>query len=137
MFTAMLDAASLQEIVRLQGFSAFLNPEIQNALTQAGTLLVTAAQDNTWQVFDNPTGYLASQIYFYVPNAEEVQVIAGAVYSHRREYSFKGPDSLGRMFPNDIPRPFLVPALEQNQDAVLALMAAAVNSALGRVASGA
>lgn len=136
MFTAMLDAPSLQELVRLRGFEALLSPEIQNALTQAGQILVTAAQDNTWQVFDNPTGYLASQIYFYVPNAEEVEIVAGAVYSHRREYSFKGPDSLGRMFPNDIPRPFLVPALEQHQDAVLALIEAAVNNALGRVASG-
>lgn len=136
MFTAMLDADSLAEIVRLQGFSALLNPEIQSALTQAGTLLVSSAQANTWQVFDNPTGYLASQIYFYVPNSEEVEVVAGAIYSHRREYSFYGPDSLGRTFPNDIPRPYLIPALEQNEQTVIDLMNAAVNSALGRVVTG-
>ena len=134
MLTAMLDADSLAEIVRLQGFSALLNPEIQAALTQAGQLLVDAAAANTWQVFDNPTGYLASQIYFYVPNSEEVEVVAGAVYSHRREYGFVGQvDSLGRVG-TDVARPYLIPALENNEQAVLDLMSTAVNSALGRIA---
>lgn len=135
-FSAMLDTDSLAEIVRLQGFEALLDPEITAALAQAGALLVGAAQDNTWRVFDNPIGALANSITFYVTSPEEIAVSVDVPYGHRREYSFKGPDSLGRMFPNDIPRPYLVPALENNEQAVLSLVEAAVNSALGRIASG-
>ncbi len=135
MFTAMLDTPSIAELVRLRGFSALLNPEIQAALIASGELLVGAAQANTWTAFMNPSGLLASTIYFYVPGPEEVQVIVASAYGHRREYSFKGPDSLGRMFPNDPAEPYLVPALEANEQAVLDLMAVAVNSALGRIAA--
>lgn len=136
MFTAMLDTASLAEIVRLQGFSALLNPEITSALTESGKLLVGAAQANTWTAFMNPTGALADSITFYVVSPEEVAVSVVVPYGHRREYSFKGPDSLGRMFPNDPAEPYLIPAMDQNEQAVLDLMAVAVNSALGRVAAG-
>lgn len=137
MFQAMLDAPSLAEIVRLQGFAALLNPEITNALAQAGQLLVTAAQDNTWQVFDNPTGALADSITFYVTSPEEVAVTVGVPYGHRREMGFSGQtDSLGRYYPYDPAKPYLIPAMEQNEQAVLDLMSAAVNSALGRVVTG-
>lgn len=136
MFTAMLDTDSLAEMVRLQGFSALLDPEITQALTQGGQILVKSAQDNTWEVFDNPSGKLASEITYYVISPQEVAVSVGVPYGHRREYSFKGPDSLGRMFPNDRPRPYLIPAMEQNEQAVLDLISAATNSVLGRVAYG-
>lgn len=133
----MLDADSLAELVRLQGFSALLNPEITNALAEAGRMLVSTAQANTWEVFDNPTGELADSITFYVPNPEEVAVTVGVPWGHRREKGFSGKtDSLGRFYPYDPGKPYLVPALEQDEQAVLDLMSAAVNSALGRVAAG-
>lgn len=135
MFTAMLDNFSIGELVRLRGFSALLDPEIQQAFQEAGTLLVGAVQANTWTAFMNPTGVLAGSVYFYVISADEIAVVVGVPYGHRREYSFKGPDSLGRMFPNDPAEPYLIPAMEQNEDAVLAIFAAATNSALGRIAA--
>lgn len=135
MFTAMLDNPSIEELVRLRGFGALLDPEIQQAFQEAGTLLVEAARANTWAAFMNPTGVLAESIYFYVSGPEEIQVVVGVPYGHRREYSFKGPDSLGRMFPNDPAEPYLIPAVEQNEDRVAEIFAAATNRALGRVAA--
>ena len=134
MFTAMLDTESLATLVRLQGFGSLLDPELQQALIKSGQILVEAAQANTWEVFDNPTGVLANSIIFYVTGPEEIAVSVGVPYGHRREYSFKGPDSLGRMFPNDRPRPYLIPAVEANEQTVLSLIEAATNNALGRVA---
>jgi hypothetical protein len=134
-FRALLDTPSIERVTRLQGFSALLNPEIQQALTEGGTLLVDAARANTWAQFRNPTGRLADRIYFWVADPGEVQVVVGVRYGHRREYSFKGPDSLGRMFPNDPAQPYLIPAVEDNEAAVQALFEAATNRALGRVAA--
>lgn len=128
------DPQSLQELVRLQGFSALLNPEITAALTKAGQVLVGAAQANTWQVFANPTGQLADSIYFYVVSPMEVAVAVGVPYGRRREYGFSGmTDSLGRFYANDPARPYLTPAVDDNQAQITALMEQAVNNALGRV----
>jgi hypothetical protein len=136
-FSASLDTASLAALARMQGFAALLSPEIVQALTESGQLLVKAAQDNTWRVFDNPTGQLADSITFYVVSPEEVEVSVGVPYGHRREVGFSGKvDSLGRFYPNDPARPYLVPALQENEGVVLDLISAAVESALGRVAHG-
>lgn len=135
MFTAMLDTPSIEALVRMEGFSALLSPEIVHALTVGGTLLVQTAQLNTWEVFDNPTGELANSITFYLASPEEAQVRVGVPYGHRREYGFSGPDALGRVYVNDRPRPYLVPALEQHEDDIATLFEQAVNSALGRIAA--
>lgn len=135
-FSANFDPGSLEEIVRLQGFSALLDPEITQALTQAGTLLVNAAVANTWSVFANPTGRLASGIYFYVISPTEVAVAASEIYSRRREYGFVGmTDSLGRVG-TDRARPYLQPAVDDHQQEVAEIMEMAVNTALGRVVTG-
>lgn len=129
------DPTSLQEIVRLQGFSALLNSEITSALARSGQILVSAAEANTWRVFANPTGQLASSIYFYVVSPSEVAVAVGVPYGARREYGFSGKtDSLGRFYANDPGKPYLQPAVDDNQAQVAAIMAQAVNNALGRVA---
>ncbi len=131
-FRASLDAASIQEIVRLQGFSALLNPEITSALTQAGTLFVNAARDNTYQVFDNPTGALADSIYFYLDDPNTASVAVGVIYGRRRELGFVGlVDSLGRVG-TDRARPYLQPAVDEHQQEVEQLFAIAANKALGR-----
>lgn len=132
-FTAMLDTDSLAELVKLQGFSALLNPGITNALTQSGQLLVGSAQKNTWEVFANPTGRLANSITFYVVSPQEIAVNVGVPYGHRREYGFSGKtDSLGRHYLNDPPKPYLIPAMDENEQTVQDLIALAVNNALGR-----
>lgn len=134
-FSAMLDTNSLAELVRMQGFAALLNPEITAALAESGKLLVQAAQDNTWTAFQNPTGELADSITFYVDSPEEVSVNVGVPYGHRREMGFSGADALGRVY-NDPAEPYLIPALDANEGTIADLMAAATNSALGRVVTG-
>lgn len=133
-FRASLDPGSLDELVRLQGFAALLDPAITQALTEAGTLLTNAAVANTWSVFDNPTGALASSIYPYVISPTEVAVAVGVIYGARREYGYLGKvDSLGRVG-HDGPRPYLQPAVDQHQQEVAEIMEMAVNTALGRIA---
>lgn len=133
-FAALLDTASLDRLVHLAGFAVLLDPEIQAALTQAGKQITEAAQANTWQVFDNPSGALASSIYPWMASSEELQIVVGVPYGHRREYGFSGEtDSLGRYFANDPARPYLVPALVANEQAVLQLIEEAVNAAAGSV----
>lgn len=132
-FSASLEAQSLAELTRLQGFSALLRPEITTALTQAGQLLVTTAQDNTWRVFERPTGQLAESIYFYVASPMEVQVRVGVPYGRRREYGFSGmTDALGRYYANDPGKPYLEPAVTAHTQTVQELIREAVDAALGR-----
>jgi hypothetical protein len=134
-FRASLDASSLAELVRLAGFAGLLDLEVQQALTQVGILLVGAAQANTWQVFDNPTGALADSIYFYVISPSEIAVAVGVPYGRRRELGFSGmTDSLGRFYANDPAKPYLQPAVDDNTANIEALMAVAVDGALGRAA---
>lgn len=129
------DPQSLAEIVHLQGFGALLDPEIANGLAQAGSLLVTTTQTNTWTMFANPTGRLAGSIYFYVVSPSEVAVAVGVPYGQRRERGFSGmTDALGRYYPYDPAKPYLEPAIEEDQDMVVMFMERAVNNALGRVA---
>lgn len=133
-FNISMDPGSLQELVRLQGFAALLNPAITQALTEAGTLLTNAAVANTWSVFDNPTGALADSIYPYVVSPTEVAVSVGSVYGARREFGYLGKvDALGRVG-HDGPRPYLQPAVDQHQQEVSEIIEMAVNIALGRIA---
>jgi hypothetical protein len=129
------DPGSLSQITQLQGFSGLLDPAITQGLTEAGTLLVNTAVANTWNVFDNPTGNLASQIYFYVISPTEVAIAAGAIYSARREFGFVGKvDSLGRVG-TDRARPYMQPAVDQHEQEVAEIMEMATNRALGRIAA--
>jgi hypothetical protein len=125
---------SLEELTRMAGMAALLDPEITAALTRGAEMVVTTAQANTWDVFDNPTGTLASRIYAYVKSPSEVAVgVRDIPYAHRREYSFYGPDSLGRVYPNDIPRPYLEPALEEDTPLIADLVELACYNAMGRL----
>lgn len=134
MFTLSFDQRSLSEIAQFAGFGVFLSDEMAAAMQQAGDILTSAAVANTWSVFANPTGNLASGIHPVLDSPFEVQVMADVVYSHRREYGFQGmTDSLGRTFPNDVAKPYLRPALDDNQQAVLQIIDEAVARALGRI----
>lgn len=126
------DPGSLEKITKLEGFAALLNPEVAQALTQAGQLLVTTAQTNTWTVFANPTGQLADSIYFYVVSPTEVDVAVGVPYGRRREYGFSEmTDSLGRFYANDPGKPYLEPAIETDKPMVQELLKTAVYNAWG------
>lgn len=131
-----MDPGSLEEIVRLQGFSALLNPAITRGLTEGGTLLVNATVANTWSIFANPTGELADSVYFYVVGPTEVAVAVGVPWAQRREKGFSGmTDALGRYYPNDPAKPYAQPAVDDNQQEIEEIMEMAVNTALGRIAA--
>lgn len=132
-FSLSFDTPSLAAITELIGFKALLDPEITLALTKGGSTIAQAAIDNTWTAFQNPHGELASTIYPWLASPSEMEIRVDSPYGHRREYSFKGPDSLGRMFPNDPAEPYLQPALDANEGEVVQLIEGAVTSAWGRI----
>lgn len=130
------DPQSLGEIARFAGWEAYLSPEVQAALQKGAQTIQGAAIANTWASFRNPMGALAGSIEV-VPNSPyEIQLTVGVPYGHRREYGFKGPDSLGRMFPNDPAAHYMENAMNANQQAVLTDVEIAVEIALGRIAYG-
>lgn len=130
-FSLSFDPGSLETLVRMAGFQALMEPEVVNMLAATGVLLVTAAQANTWAVFDAPTGVLADSITFMVDSPSEISVTVGVPYGARREYGFVGmTDSLGRVG-TDRARPYLQPAIDENQDLILAIMEEHTLAALG------
>lgn len=134
MLSISFDQQSMKEIVAFAGFGTLLSEEVQAALKQAGDLITQAAVANTWEVFANPTGALASTLGVVVDSPFEIIVGSSSPYAARREYGFSGQtDSLGRYFANDPAKPYLQPALDDNQQAVLQLIDAAVEKALARM----
>jgi hypothetical protein len=130
-FSAMMDTPSLATLARLEGFRALMEPETVAMLAATGTTLVTAAQMNTWSVFDNPTGKLASSISFEVVSPEEIALIVGVPYGQRREKGGGGGfDAIGRPM-NDRARPYVQPAIDDNEDLILAIMEEHTMAALG------
>ena len=136
-FTLSFQPSSLAEIAQMYGLKTLLEPEVQAAMAAAGTLLANAAEANTWQVFTNPSGALASTITPVMDTPYEVQIGSDSPYARRREYGFSGKtDSLGRFFANDPAKPYMQPAFNDNEQAVLQLIEAAVGQALARMGGG-
>lgn len=135
-FTASFDTHSLSEIANFVSFPVYLAQETQDALSQGGDLLVADAVANTWSSFKNPTGQLASSIGKVLVSPYELQIGASVPWAHRREFSFKGPDSLGRLFPNDPAAFYFTNALQADQQAVLALVEAGAMKAYQRIGTG-
>ncbi len=133
-FSMTFDTASLAELVKMAGFKALLDEEITKALAQAGQTLTAAAVANTWAVFSSPTGELASTIYPWQASPSQMEIRVDSPYGRRREYGFMGmTDSLGRGPFNDPAKPYLAPALADNEDAVAQLISQAAQSAMERM----
>jgi hypothetical protein len=132
-FSISFDQRSLSEIAQLQGFDVLLAPETQEAMGKGGDLLVDASVANTWARFQKPSGYLASTLHKIVTSPYEIQIGSDAPHAHRREFSFKGPDSLGRYFPNDPSAFYMTDAMNDNAQDVLKLIDNGVENALGRL----
>jgi hypothetical protein len=133
-FSASFDPGSLEKLTQLMGFGVLLDPRITQALTDAGELLVTTAQTNTWTVFASPTGELAGSIYFYVVSPTEVDVAVGVPYGRRRELGFSGmTDSLGRHYTNDPGKPYLQPAVDTDAPMIQSMIEFAIYDAWGAI----
>jgi hypothetical protein len=51
--------------------------------------------------FMNPSGILEESVEVRLQSEYRAWIGSALPYAHRREWSFKGPDSLGRLFPTD------------------------------------
>jgi hypothetical protein len=135
MFEMSFDPQSLSEIARFAGFPTYLSDEVQQALSEAGSLLVASAQANmNWK---NGTGALLSSIAVTSESPYEVIIGSDLPYARRREYGFTGlTDSLGRTFKDDPGAFYMTNAMQDNQSAILASVDAGVERALNRLAQG-
>jgi|SRR5579859_916844 len=135
LFNVTWDSASLGAIANLNNFSSFLDPEMVVALTEIGDLIVQAAISNTWSVFSSPSGQLASAITSSLTGPLEVIVEVGVPYAWRMEEGFFGTDSLGRTY-NQEPKPYILPAIQDNEDQIMVLMNLAAANAIAKIAPG-
>jgi hypothetical protein len=134
-FSAGFDAASLERIKAIAGFPLLLDASISIIETQGADLITARAIANTWAKFKNPSGYLASTIHPVVQSPTEQLVQVDALYGHRREFSFKGPDALGRYFPNDPAAYYLTDATAQSVGDILQLAQAEIQGDIARIAA--
>ena len=134
-FSLSVDPKALAEIAQFAGFGTLLSEEVQQAMDEAGSLLVASAQGNMhWQ---HPSGALEESIHVMNESPYEIEVGSDLPYARRREKGFSGmTDSLGRTFHNDPGQPYLAPALAENQSAILASIDEAVERALDRLVQG-
>lgn len=132
LINAAFDPASLGAIANMAQFSRFLDPEMSSALDEVGKLLVQSAVAITWEVFANPTGKLADAIGYALNGPMEVIITVDVPYAWRLEEGFHGADSLGRVYDEE-GKPYAMPALEQNQDQIMALMGNAAADAIAKM----
>jgi hypothetical protein len=78
----------------------------QEMKKQVAARIIELIPTNTnWK---NGTGTLDNSFFF-----DGKRVASSVAWAHRREFSFKGPDSLNRMFPNDPAGFFMKTTLKQ------------------------
>lgn len=80
-------------------FEETLKKHIGEATARAALLIGATGQANMH--FMHPTERLHDSIEADLRSEYLAWIGSSLPYAHRREFSFKGPDSLGRMFPND------------------------------------
>jgi hypothetical protein len=97
-----------------------------------GKSILDTAVANTWSVFTNPTGMLASTITMLTDGPLSIEIGSDSPYARRLEEGFEGQDSLGRTYHN-APEPYLYPALESNADEAVIQMSLAVAEAFARM----
>ena len=132
MLSLSFDSESMRRMAAFAGVPALLDKEIQSTMKQVGDLLTERAQAKTWDVFQNPTGQLASTIAPIANSPFEVQIGVDVPYAARLEYGFVGTDSLGRNY-NQAPEPYLQPTLDENEGEIEDMFAAAIENTLGRI----
>lgn len=80
-------------------FDGVLTKHIATATEKSAGLVATGIQG--YMDFMNPTGALEESVEVRMQSEYVAWIGSALPYAHRREWSFQGPDSLGRMFWHD------------------------------------
>jgi hypothetical protein len=80
-------------------FEATLKKYMAIATEKSAGLVATGIQG--YMDFMNPSGVLEESVEVRLQSEYRAWIGSALPYAHRREWSFKGPDSLGRMFWHD------------------------------------
>lgn len=98
LFNLFLDSDAQNTIARMAALTNNMPRYRLFAAEAVGKVIVGMIPSETdWK---NGTGTLDSS-FTMTPRPYGAEVGSDLPYARRREFSFKGPDSLGRMFPND------------------------------------
>lgn len=131
-FSISFDPQSISEIQQFYGFSTLLSDEVQQAMGEAGSLLVQSAQNNMNWV--NPTGALEASIRVMNESPYEIDVGSDLVYAARREFGYVGKyDRRGRGPYSDEGAFYLTNAMQDNESQILASIEAAAERAMQRL----
>jgi hypothetical protein len=133
MFNVGWDARSLK-IIQEMGYSdVLLAGAIQSGLDYSGRILIAHMQRLMGERFKNPTGQLSESLYEVKDSPYEVTIGSDLPYAHRRDVSFTGPDSLGRMFPNDPAAYYAEDGMNESLDEISARMTVLIEQYLARI----
>ena len=125
---------SLKRLGNMLSVHSFLAPELSSTMRQVGDIVVAAAVANTWEVFEDPTGELASTIKAMLSGPYEVTIGSDSPYAMRRELGFMGmTDSLGRGPYDDPAKPYMQPALDDNVSQIDIMISDAVARAMANM----
>lgn len=80
-------------------FEATLKKHIATATEKSGGLIAEGIQG--YMDFQNPTGALEESVEVQLQSEYLAYIGSALPYAHRREWSFREADSLGRVSPND------------------------------------
>lgn len=138
-----IKVTGLDDLVRkLESLGAEMaGPILENAVKSGGMLVRNDAQRRG--PYDNPpsgnklTHTLGRSIHVEVettaPGRAEATVGTDVVYAARVEFGFEGADSLGRVY-HQAPKPYLRPALDENEDAIQREIGEALKDLIEKVA---
>lgn len=84
---------------QFSGFDTVLRKHIATATEKSAGLVGTGIQG--YMDFMHPSGALEESVEVRLQSEYVAWIGSALPCAHRREWSFKGPDSLGRLFPND------------------------------------
>lgn len=137
-----VDVKGIDELkTKLKGLGKDIVDLLEEAVFDGSTVVVRAAQENSAKGGEFPhriTGNLFRSIPAVSPvvvsktnTRVEMAVGSAAEYARRLERGFVGVDSRGRHY-HQTPRPFLRPALDENQDEVVDAIRAKMAAAIAR-----
>ncbi len=96
-FSISFDPESLSRIAQFAGFGVLLSDNVQNAMQEAGSLLVASVRGAMhWQNPGNDD--LSNSIAVQTQSPYEILVGSDLPYARRRDWGFVGTDSLGRTY---------------------------------------
>ena len=131
-FSATFDPRSMEALAAFADTEVWFAGSVQAGLDDAASIILARMQENMSERFMHPTGRLENSFTVVRSSTFTRDIVSDEPYAARREWSFHGPDSLGRMFPNDPAAHYARDALVDTREAVASRMTFFLSGAMAR-----